>query len=247
MVYVTGDVHGDIRRFKHRALRKLKKRDYLIVCGDFGFIWTGSHKENRVLKWLGRRRYTILFVEGSHDNYDLLLGYPKTPWNGGEVRRISGKLMHLCRGGVFEVDGNKIFAFGGGSSDDADIREETGTWWKEELPEPWEIEAAGKNLEAHGNTVDYIITHQSSMKIKSLLQIGDSDMNPMDAFFDEVREKVSFKKWFFGSFHMDKQIPPGETALFQSFAEMKPDGALIPGRSIKGGRKKRGKYARYKR
>lgn len=118
MVYVTGDIHGDLSRFKSRELRGLKKNDYLIVCGDFGFLWDGSKEERRILKWIGKRRYHVLFVEGSHDNYRLLLGYPKTPWNGGEIRRISGKLAHLCRGGVFEIDGKTVFAFGGGESED---------------------------------------------------------------------------------------------------------------------------------
>ena len=37
MVYITGDVHGDIRRFGAPA-RRLKKGDTLIVCGDFGML-----------------------------------------------------------------------------------------------------------------------------------------------------------------------------------------------------------------
>ena len=74
MIYVTGDVHADLGRFKGKAAKKLKKGDTLIVCGDFGFVWDGSKKEQRVLKWLGRRRYSVLFVEGTHDNLDLLAG-----------------------------------------------------------------------------------------------------------------------------------------------------------------------------
>lgn len=50
MIYVTGDVHADLGRFKGKAAKKLKKGDTLIVCGDFGFVWDGSKKEQRVLK-----------------------------------------------------------------------------------------------------------------------------------------------------------------------------------------------------
>lgn len=227
MVYVTGDMHGDLSRFKHKALRRLKKNDTLIVCGDFGFLWDGGKAEQRLLKWIGKRRYHVLFVEGSHDNYNLLLNYPKTPWNGGEVRRISGRLMHLCRGCVFQIDGHSVFAFGGGEDDDRDFHSNQGNWWKEELPEPWEIEQARKNLADCGNQVDYIVTHQSSRKIKALLAIGDNEANVLDIFLDEVRRDVRFKRWFFGGFHLDKVIPPGEVALFQSFMEMKEGGGLI--------------------
>ena len=44
MIYFTGDLHGDYDRFKSKELKKLKKGDTLIVCGDFGFLWDGSKK-----------------------------------------------------------------------------------------------------------------------------------------------------------------------------------------------------------
>ena len=72
MIYITGDIHGDFDRFKSRELKKLKKQDALIICGDFGFIWSGSKKEKRLLKKIGKLPYNVLFVEGSHENYDLL-------------------------------------------------------------------------------------------------------------------------------------------------------------------------------
>ena len=55
MLYVTGDIHADIRRLKGRAAKQLKKGDILLVCGDFGFLWDGSPKELRLLDWLGKR------------------------------------------------------------------------------------------------------------------------------------------------------------------------------------------------
>ena len=52
MVYLTGDTHGDIERFKHGKLRWLGKRDVVIVLGDFGFVWDGSKEERKKLDWL---------------------------------------------------------------------------------------------------------------------------------------------------------------------------------------------------
>ena len=42
MVYLTGDTHGDLDRFRHGRLRWLGKRDIVVVLGDFGFVWDGS-------------------------------------------------------------------------------------------------------------------------------------------------------------------------------------------------------------
>ena len=39
MVYLTGDTHGDIQRFKQGKLRWLGKKDTVVVLGDFGFVW----------------------------------------------------------------------------------------------------------------------------------------------------------------------------------------------------------------
>ena len=47
MIYITGDTHGDIKRFKTRSAKKLTKDDILIVCGDFGFLWDESKKEKK--------------------------------------------------------------------------------------------------------------------------------------------------------------------------------------------------------
>ena len=65
MIYFTGDLHGDYDRFKSKELKKLKKGDTLIVCGDFGFLWDGSKKEQSILKKIEKLKYQVLFLEGS--------------------------------------------------------------------------------------------------------------------------------------------------------------------------------------
>ena len=72
MVYLTGDTHGDIQRFKQGKLRWLGKKDTVVVLGDFGFVWDGSAAERKRLDWLRKRPYTLLFLDGAHENYDLL-------------------------------------------------------------------------------------------------------------------------------------------------------------------------------
>jgi len=215
MIYITGDMHGDLPRFKSKEMRKLRKNDYLIVCGDFGFVWDGSDKERKLLKWIGKRRYHVLFVEGTHDNLDLLYEYPQTEWQGGMVREISGKLRLLCRGSVFQLERLCLFTFGGGSSEDADIRREARTWWSSELPTQEEVAAAWENLRLHDCQVDYIITHQGSGRARQCLSIIEHGTSILDTFLDEVRATCKHKRWFFGGAHLDKFLPPSEVALFR--------------------------------
>ena len=55
MIYVTGDTHGDIERFKSREMKKLGNGDTLIICGDFGFLWDDSRAERNALKKLASK------------------------------------------------------------------------------------------------------------------------------------------------------------------------------------------------
>lgn len=212
MIYVTGDMHGDASRFKSKAMRKLKKNDVLIVCGDFGFVWDGSHKEKRMLKWIGKRKYTVLFVEGVHDNLSLLQQYPEAEWSGGRVRELGGKLRQLLRGELFTIEGKSVFAFGGGEPDD-NVQAD---WTSLCLPSPAELAGARDALKQADYKVDYIITHQPSRKIRHFLSMDRNDATTLDAFLDEVRESCKFTRWFFGSIHRNKRIPPSEMALFHA-------------------------------
>ena len=98
MIYITGDTHGDISRFRDSITRKLRRDDTLIVCGDFGFIWDGSRAEMNMIRKLDELRYTIAFIDGCHENFDLLAQYPEISWNGGIASQISDNIIHLKRG-----------------------------------------------------------------------------------------------------------------------------------------------------
>ncbi len=214
MVYVTGDLHGDITRFKDKRFNKLKRRDYLIVCGDFGFIWDNSKKEQQILKKLGKMKYYILFVDGCHENFNLLEKYPVEEFCGGEVHKISGRLMHLMRGNVYDLDGVKVFAFGGGHSEDIDMRSTQQTWWQRETPSIDEIENGVQNLKKVSNSVDVIVSHEPPAAISEFLHGKEEEKIEMNAFFDDLRTMAKFKFWYFGKFHINKIIPPLYHALF---------------------------------
>ncbi len=215
MLYVTGDIHADIRRLKGRAAKQLKKGDILLVCGDFGFLWDGSPKELRLLDWLGKRPYQILFVEGTHDNIDLLSGYPEETLYGGQVRRVSGNCCQLLRGECYEIEGKRVFALGGGERTDMDIRVEGETWWSRELPSAEELAHARETLASLNQQVDYIITHSVAPTVNKFLDREQMQINLLLAFLNEISETVQFKRWYFGSCHLDKAIPPKYCAVYQ--------------------------------
>lgn len=219
MVYVTGDMHGDIARFDSPAVKRLKKGDTLIICGDFGFVWDNSKAEQKTLKKLGSKKYNICFIDGTHENFELLNAYPVTEWCGGKVHHICGNLYHLMRGQVFRIDNMTFFTMGGGESPDIDIRFEENAWSREEFPSREELLEGAANLEKQNCRVDYIITHEPPVKIKSFLMLKDSEtasVTGLNTYLEELSESCRFRRWFFGSMHLDKYISASHVAVFQN-------------------------------
>ena len=226
MIYVTGDMHGEEERLYSRSMKKLSEGDTLIVCGDFGFVWDGSAKEKKILEYLGSRKYNVCFIDGTHENFDLLEKCRMTVWNGGKVHRVSGNLFHMMRGQIFTIEGYRIFTFGGGESTDREMRTEHISWWKEEMPTPAELEEGAKAIDEVDCDVDFIITHEPPSIVKStmLLRAGETDsVNKLNGYFEQLNHVCKFKHWYFGSMHEDRIITNVHTAVFEDVIPINSD------------------------
>ena len=216
MIYVTADTHGEIDRFKEKDIRRLGRKDTLIVLGDFGFLWDGSKQEQKNLHWLTKRRYKILFLDGCHDNYDMLKEYPAEAFMGGKARHIGGSVYYICRGSVLEIEDKKLLCFGGGESFDKEDRVEGVNWWRAEMPTSDELEWCIDNLKACENQVDYILTHDAPRKLLDFTNIRSEDFqgNWLHAFFDKLIDHVQYRCWYFGRYHRDQAISTKARAVF---------------------------------
>lgn len=219
MIYVTGDTHGDVKRFK--AMKKLRRGDTLIICGDFGFFWDDSKKERSIRKKLEARSYTIAFIDGCHENFDLLESFPVTEWNGGKARIVGKNIVHLMRGQVYTIEDKKIFTFGGGNSQDFIFRSEGENWWKREQPSHDEIIEAIENLRLNDNTVDYVITHEPPASLKDCLGVDVLHRLEVHALFEDMIKSCTYNKWFFGKCHIDKHIPIKFYSIFNNVTPLK--------------------------
>lgn len=223
MIYVTGDTHGVPARLSRDGMPfadEWGSKDYLIVCGDFGYLFAGTMREELFLRELSFRPYTILFVDGNHENFTMLEEYPVSQWKGGQVRRIRKNIYHLMRGQVYTIDGQRIFTMGGGYSLDKARRQEGRNWWERELPSEQEYQLALFNLEKAGMQVDYIITHAAPEQVMNLYHSDLEEEKELDEFLDWIRRNVKYKRWYFGHLHMDDELVGGLTAMFMSFREL---------------------------
>lgn len=224
MIYITGDVHGSVsinKRLNRKNFpqqKELTKNDYVIIVGDFGLVWDGSNEDKYWLKWLNKTKpFTTLYIDGNHENFDLLDAYPVEIWNGGKIHRINDSVIHLMRGQVFDIEGKRFFTFGGAASHDKEYRKEGKSWWKREMPSDEEYKEGLRNLEANDWTVDYILTHTCStcalqyITQKCSIQMDLDEMHP---YFSQIEQKVVYHQWYFGHFHHDFELPNNQRLLY---------------------------------
>lgn len=245
-IFATGDTHHDFSRLYEAQSAPNpygpQEGDYLIVCGDFGGVWSGGEEDDADLDRLAALPYTILWVDGNHENYDLLEKYPVREWHGGKVQEIRPNVLHLMRGQVFDIDGSRFFTMGGASSHDvrdgildptapgfmeefrrlyarhALFRVNHLSWWKQELPSEEEYAEARRNLEANDWKVDFIVTHCAPTSIHRQLVGYDGDA--LTDFLDEVREKTDYAYWLFGHYHADGAIDRNHVLLYEQIVDL---------------------------
>ncbi|QHJ85021.1 MAG: hypothetical protein [Bacteriophage sp.] len=241
MIFVTGDCHGDYRRFNMENFpeqKKLTKSDYVIIAGDFGY-WTPSKEQDYWLDWLNKKSFVTLFIDGNHESFDDLEKLPNKRWNGDTVDVVADSILHLRRGSVFNIGGCKIFTFGGARSHDIDggildrtdpefkikkkVLDRSGlpyrinheTWWEQEMPTGLQMFYGELQLSRNDTKVDYIITHCCSSSTQAQLSNGFYNPDALTDYFEKLKSIVDYKKWFFGHYHDNRTINEKEILLYE--------------------------------
>jgi predicted phosphodiesterase len=222
MIYVTGDTHGNFRRFQPEYFPEqagVTKNDVVIIAGDFGGVWFGDSRDDETLDWLERLPFTLAFVCGNHENYDALERYPVAEWHGSKVHRVRPHVLHLMRGQVFELESYRFFTMGGAKSHDTNHRINHISWWRQELPSDEEYSEALQNLERYNWQVDYIITHCAPTSI-ALMGSRHNEADRLTDFLQEVRERAKYYYWLFGHYHDNKAVDEKHILLWEQIVQI---------------------------
>ena len=247
MIYITGDCHGDYTRFNTKNFpeqKQMTKDDFVIVCGDFGF-WTPSKEQEHQLEWLSQKPFTTLYLDGNHECFDELYNLPIEEFCGGKVHFVKDSIIHLMRGQVFNLDGIKVFTFGGAKTHDvpagildiedphfkqkkrkldkegAKYRINHVSWWKDEMPSEYEYRYGFDNLEKHDWKVDYVITHCCPSSIQRMISEDEYKTNELTDYLDEIKISLSYKNWIFGHYHDNKMITDKDILIYEQIIRIK--------------------------
>lgn len=252
MIYITGDCHAEWDRFyveNFPEQEDMTREDYVIVCGDFGIWDSNSVRENLWLDWLSRKKFTLLFCDGNHENFDQLEGYEVVDFHGGKAHRIRENIYHLMRGYIFDLCGKKFFVFGGARSHDIQdgildaknypsreamlvdydvrtsrygemLRINHESWWEQEMPSREEMEFGMTTLGANDDKVDFIVSHCCPQEIASLMSGGLYKKDELTMYFNVIANTVEFSKWFFGHYHDNQQFLGKYVLLYEQIVRI---------------------------
>jgi hypothetical protein len=155
---LAGDWHGDTDHAesvigwaaRHGA-------NGVVQLGDFG-IWHGSDGQeylDAVQAALTETGIWLVFVDGNHEDFDLLLSLPL---DEHEARPVRPSIWHLPRGLTWQWHGKVWLAMGGATSLDRPHRRPHVSWWPQESITALDM---GKALESfeQGRPVEHMLTH----------------------------------------------------------------------------------------
>ena len=220
MIFITGDTHGDIDYKKLLILKEknLSYDDYLIICGDAGICWS-PFDFTRFLRLYNDIGCTIIFVDGNHENFDMLNMCDLVEYKGALMHQIDEHIFHVLRGEIMTLESKTFFCLGGAVSIDKMYRTPCLSWWPEEEITYHDIDNALANLAKVDNKVDYVVTHCCDTKtvLKAFGFRRDACTDQL-MFIDKV---VDYKHWFFGHYHFDRKINEKKTCLYQEILELK--------------------------
>lgn len=158
-VMFAGDIHGNMKHAEW-VIAHASANDctHIISVGDFGY-WVhlpfGRQFVNRVAKLAEKAQIKFLWIDGNHENHDLLRDLTDKFGTDNPIPTPNEWLQYIPRGCRFTIAGNIIMGYGGAYSVDWLQRVEGQTWWRGELINPFDVDLLDDEI------VDILVTHEA--------------------------------------------------------------------------------------
>ena len=226
MIYLTGDFHCDFKK-----LKKLPDPQNTIVIGlgDVGLNYFQDSYESEDKEYVNNMLRRFYAVRGNHEmrpeSCGIPLIYDTFVDNYVYCEDKYPNIRYFMDGFTYKINGKKTLVIGGAYSIDKEFRLKNNSKWFANEQLDWvEKEFILQEIERDKN-YDMVLTHTCPISWQPLdLFINNIDQSKVDKsmelFLEEVKNKITFNKWYFGHFHADRCINDKAKMLFDSFEEI---------------------------
>lgn len=234
MIYLSGDIHGDVNRVS-RDIGKygITKNDIIILLGDVGLNFIGFEKSRMRKEFLNCFGIPIFCIHGNHEiRPETLPSYYEKVWHGGivYVEDSYPNLLFAKDGELFDLDGYITLVIGGAYSVDKYYRLSHGyPWFADEQPYDVIKKRVESNLEAHGWIVNIVLSHTCPKKyIPTEAFLPGLDQSNVDRstekWLGKIEEKLTYGDWYCGHWHIDKRVDKVHFMMYsyETLSPMKP-------------------------
>lgn len=216
MVYITGDIHGDIARIVLLCeMHETTTDDILIILGDAGFNYFEDKRDKFLKKQIAELPITIFCIHGNHEQRpeelpgaNMTIFAQAPAWQEPEFPNI----FYAEDGEIYIFNNKEYIVIGGAYSVDKHYRLTNGwKWWENEQPSLrtktyFEDQCDFLNWNVHG-----VLSHTCPLKYEPVeVFLPMIDQNTVDKsteeWLDSIENQLDYKQWYCGHYHTDKNI-----------------------------------------
>lgn len=228
-VYITGDTHGDMKRFSYLLDEPNPKNVAVIILGDAGVNYYLNQRDKRTKEILKNYLFRFYLVRGNHearpeDIETMIEIYDQDVKNFVYMEPEYPSIRYLKDGGIYNINGYRTLVIGGAYSVDKFYRLERGwTWFDRE-------QLTGEELgnirgEVFGEKFDLVLTHTCPFSWRPtdlFLSFIDQDSvdNFMEYALENIKEEINWDVWLFAHYHTDRAERPGVEIYYRAIENL---------------------------
>lgn len=216
---ITGDKHGDMYSLKDEV-------GNIVILGDSGIDYNDYARKDCYNIMRNSPNGFFIGVRGNHEERpENLPNFYKKEYCDivkGEVYKAKklDNLIFLIDGNIYTIEGYKILVLGGAYSIDKFYRLQNNyKWFKDEQLSQEEMDNIFEKIK--GVEVDLVFSHTCPFMWQPtetfLIGFDQSTVdNNMEHFLSKVEKNITYKHWYFGHFHTDREINEKATVVFHN-------------------------------
>lgn len=222
---VTGDLHGEVQRFKPN---QFSSDTGIIILGDAGCNFFQDERDEIRKEYLNNCGPIFYLVRGNHDMRPEHLPNICQEYDeevDGEVmyEEAFSNIRYLEDGGIYDFDNHRALVLGGAYSVDKNYRIRINApWFEDEMLSAQEMYNILCTVE--GQTFDIVLSHTCPLDWEPTDLFNNPHLRAVDKSVEKwlniIKDNIFWNIWLFGHYHQNRLERPNVEMLFDSIESL---------------------------